>query len=686
MKFLRLPLFLLSLMTTLVVSAYDFEANGLYFNIVSAGDLTCALTDGPSDHKYTGALVIPDEVEYSGKKLKVFSIECELPEVSSVKLGKNIARICTMCFDKNHLITSIILPSSITEIGHHAFSKCTSLTSVKWEGDMVLSSGIFDGCKNLKNVSYKSVCKIIPNEAFYECPLISFDLSSVEEIHKSAFKGCTSLNRIILSSIKVIHSEVFDDCGNISLLTLGPDINNLNYYGGFLKNCNIDSLAILPSDTLLIASSKFLKETKVKSLYIGRDVSNPNSLTDIVFNGSDITFVRIGALVTKLQSSSLTGKIGYFEDCKNLSKITFEGTDIEIEKSCFKGTKLKDISLPVGTNRLGKEVFPDDIEIISFGSDVHFADARSLVQTFENIKGSSTLKQISFLSVTPPSYPWSFENNVYTSTKLLVPYGSKESYKKVDPWRNFWNIEEMPGVNTEKVEIGHVNTSLHVGDTIKLIGTKYPANSIDTIQWNSSDVKIATISYDGLVTAVAPGKTTITAISGKVSATCEITVLPIAAEKIVLSHDNVSINKSDTIKITATISPETTTDKTINWTSSDEKIATVSKEGIVTAISAGTVTITATCGEISAICEITVYEPNIAIEFTDNTLSIIVEGSNDSVYISVFTVFGQCVYRQFVDTSVVIKEDIDLSKLPSGTYIVQAISGAMNSTKRIVKS
>ena len=153
-----------------------------------------------------------------------------------------------------------------------------------------------------------------------------------------------------------------------------------------------------------------------------------------------------------------------------------------------------------------------------------------------------------------------------------------------------------------------------------------------------------------------------------------------------LSKDSVSISVSVTLRLSATITPETTTDKTIKWTSSDEKVAKVSSGGLISAIGAGTATITAACGERSATCEVTVYEPNIGIEFTDNTLAVTVEASDSAVNVSVFTVFGQCVYRQSINASIVVKEKIDLSNLPAGTYIAQVVSGTMNASKRIVKT
>lgn len=233
MKLLRILFLAFCLMTTIVVRAYDFEADGLYYDLVSTGDLTCALVDGPSP--YTGNLIIPDEVEYSGKKLKVVKIECKLPEVSSVKFGKNITYIVFNCFLRNEL-----------------------LTSVEWTGDMVLNESIFRECVNLKNLTYKSICKSIPMSAFKKCTsLTSIDLSSVESISNEAFMGCKSLKMIDLSSIKALSGDSFHECGDIKSVIIGPNleyissgISLLSFYFPF-NGCNIDSLSILPGTPLL---------------------------------------------------------------------------------------------------------------------------------------------------------------------------------------------------------------------------------------------------------------------------------------------------------------------------------------------------------------------------------------------------------------------------------------------------
>lgn len=80
----------------------------------------------------------------------------------------------------------------------------------------------------------------------------------------------------------------------------------------------------------------------------------------------------------------------------------------------------------------------------------------------------------------------------------------------------------------------------------------------------------------------------------------------IAATGITLDKTEATVKIGETVALTATVEPENADDKTVVWTSSDELVATVDAEGVVTAVAAGTATITAACGELSAKCQVTV--------------------------------------------------------------------------------
>ena len=158
------------------------------------------------------------------------------------------------------------------------------------------------------------------------------------------------------------------------------------------------------------------------------------------------------------------------------------------------------------------------------------------------------------------------------------------------------------------VTLNETALSLHPTEKATLTAAVAPENTTDTLVWTSSNDAVATVK-DGVVTAKSEGTATITAACGSAKAECVVTVLPpILATGVTLDKTALKLYEGDAAKLTATVGPENTTDKTIVWTSSDKTIATV-KDGTVTAVKAGTATITAACGEAKATCAVTVKAP-----------------------------------------------------------------------------
>ena len=158
------------------------------------------------------------------------------------------------------------------------------------------------------------------------------------------------------------------------------------------------------------------------------------------------------------------------------------------------------------------------------------------------------------------------------------------------------------------VTLSETALSLRPTEKATLTATVAPENTTDTLVWTSSNDAVATVK-DGVITAKSEGTATITAACGSAKAECAVTVLsPIPATGVTLDKTALKLYEGDAAKLTATVEPENTTDKTIVWTSSDKTIATV-KDGTVTAVKAGTATITAACGEAKATCAVTVKAP-----------------------------------------------------------------------------
>ena len=170
-------------------------------------------------------------------------------------------------------------------------------------------------------------------------------------------------------------------------------------------------------------------------------------------------------------------------------------------------------------------------------------------------------------------------------------------------------------------------TSIKKGDTADLDVIYTPEDTTDdkTVTWTSSDDTVATVDEDGVVTALKDGETTITAKVGDLTAECLVHVREVTLEGIELDKSEITMNKgeeSEALKVS--YNPEDTTDdKTVTWSSENEDVATV-ENGVVTAVGAGTTTVTATVGKYTAACEVTVLSPleSISVETDGKTDSL----------------------------------------------------------------
>lgn len=198
------------------------------------------------------------------------------------------------------------------------------------------------------------------------------------------------------------------------------------------------------------------------------------------------------------------------------------------------------------------------------------------------------------------------------------------------------------------ISLDQTKLTLDQGATATLTATVEPADAGDkTVTWTSSNEAVATVA-NGVVTAVGAGSANITAKAGDFSATCEVTVaganVPVTG--ITLDKSNFYLWSTDTYimeghsaTMIANVTPDYATDKTVTWTSSDESVATIDANGVVNALKPGSVTITATAGEVSATCVITVIDLVFTATADDEPVDIRYTGSSGTKPTS------QCDYR-----------------------------------------
>lgn len=162
-------------------------------------------------------------------------------------------------------------------------------------------------------------------------------------------------------------------------------------------------------------------------------------------------------------------------------------------------------------------------------------------------------------------------------------------------------------VTSIKVSVGagYSKTILDNKGQTYLIASVSPYNASNTnVRWKSSNTSIASVDQYGYVTGKKPGKVTITATaadgSGKYG-TMDITVNAAVATKVTSVTVAVAPGYSDkiydnngTTKLTASVFPSNASIKTVTWKSNSPSVASVDSNGMVTALKAGTATITAT--------------------------------------------------------------------------------------------
>lgn len=159
--------------------------------------------------------------------------------------------------------------------------------------------------------------------------------------------------------------------------------------------------------------------------------------------------------------------------------------------------------------------------------------------------------------------------------------------------------EVVLAIPATSISLNPNQANLKVAETLQLEATVLPENATDkTIAWTSSNTNIIEIDSNGLVTAISVGEATITASnSAGQTAVITLTVVPTLAESLSVSPQSVTLKVGESGNIAVTIAPNTTTDKSVTWVSSNEDIATVNSEGLVTAHALGECEITATTAD-----------------------------------------------------------------------------------------
>ena len=310
------------LISSNAICAYDFEYDGIYYNITSVTDFTAEVTSG--DKEYSGDVVIPSTVIYKSKTLKVTSIG-------------------DWAFGDSAELTSINIPNSITDIGSNAFNGCFALQKVTINCT-IIDNHSFSYSSSLKEVIIGDSVKRIMRDAFYNCyNLINVKMgNNVTEIGDGAFYRCSKLNNITIpDGVTSIGDKAFLECSSLPYINIPQSVEWIG--SAAFHNCIGLKKVEINCDYV---QNWFSGNTSIKEIVLGNDVLGFASEVTKAFEGcTGLETVTIGSSISKIRFNTFSG-------CTGLKKIYLMGTTppiVDVEN--FTDIQYVDVVLyvPVGT-------------------------------------------------------------------------------------------------------------------------------------------------------------------------------------------------------------------------------------------------------------------------------------------------------------------------------------------------
>ena len=521
--------------------------------------------------------------------------------------GVRITAIGADAFRSNSKnLLSVTIPSSVTEIGDHAFYYCQSLASLRINGS------------NLKRIG---------DHAFYDCSsLTSLTIpESVTEIGPYAFWSLDDLKNLTVSGELDLTDKL--SYGNtLESITLTgsriiADPHVKVYPDGSMQW--FDRLPARDAKTILIRDS--VKEIG-NYAFIGRDEivtvsmgSGVTSIGDYAFkNCNNITTFSMGSNVTSIGDSA-------FEGCEKMAQLVLPEGLVSLGSRALSGCySLTELELPKTLKHIGRECFPRMYEKRSNAPQILDLSANPTRMVEQELQLSCKVPPVLLSATnnqcrivwemlyTEEDYlagkpqPWDIAHLEYDTGLLHAVSSGTVTVIAFDEYTGAsgcWTIEVSSGVVIRSEEDQNFVTS---GDTLQLSAWMMPANEKVDVKWSlrPQDEAYAAISSSGKVSArtVADAhqiEVTATPYYGGDSATMSLWVVPKTTGLYIYEGSGnvtdtelpVDMNLLPTLQLSAVSQPEGAMDQ-VEWKTSSEAIASVDA-GLVTFHTPGIVTITA---------------------------------------------------------------------------------------------
>lgn len=347
MNLLTKKLFLLfvSLLSSFSIYAYDFEIDGIRYDITSFTELTVKASS--ISETIVGELTIPSEVEFNGKVLKVIEICDDFAssnlQISSLSVDEGIISIGARAFKNCANLATVNIAQSVTYLGEECFYGCSALESFCNNGIVTMGASSFAECKNLKEVSIESLDSL-QQKTFLNCSqLMDCNLSNIKSIGKEAFKNCLSLkDYYIPAGVTTIGESAFE---NLPITSITIPNNVLTIDNFVFKGCTSLLSIIIPNNVRGLGLGVFEGCIALTSVSIGSGIKYLPWIFEGCINLSDI---RIEDSITTLtfgysgeyKPSVPNGNNGTYKPYSSMFnglhlKNVYIGRNITTEKYCY---------------------------------------------------------------------------------------------------------------------------------------------------------------------------------------------------------------------------------------------------------------------------------------------------------------------------------------------------------------
>ena len=566
---------------------------------------------------------------------------------SNIKTGSyafsNCSTLKSFVFNSNRSTAKGMSSGSSVEdekgtVGAFTFENCVNLQSVDLSTVSSVGESAFSGCSSLNDVTLSENLTNIEDCTFYNCTnLESVDIpDSVTEISDGAFSGCSSLDEIeIPESVETLGDEVFSGCSSITEIEIPETCDNIG--SGVFSNCTSLESVDLPEDTAFIPDAMFSGCSSLQSIdlpdstldlgdgtFFGcsslESIDIPENVCDIGSNTfaycSSLTAVDIPESAAFVDSFAFAG-------CSNLSSVELSSLTTGINYCAFADCEsLESMDFPESLTTIGIAAFSNCTSLAT----VNFADSYITIED-EAFAGCTALSDV----VIP-------ENAQYVSSSAFADCSSNLS---VSCYSTSENYEEIAGnigtYNTiypvESISITNEAIELTKGQTCQLNVSFTPSNATNKgLTWRSENEEVATVSDNGLVTAVGSGFATIVATSNDRNRQAQYEVIcNIPSEEIVMLGDYSNCYVGEEVDMLYSMTPTNPTDIEMVFTSSNENVATVSNSGRLSIVGAGSSLITLSSADGNATTSFTVnaieYIPASNAELSNNLIELLVDQS-----------------------------------------------------------